>query len=1483
MPVVENVRNAQYAQILVFAFLCAIIFFLIKPLNIQLKIRLSSLQEALIDEAETFLRRDISYDSIGASLFSIIDIKNLTIRGDSSSPLLSISRLKIHWSIGAFLKFLFEKNFDAMYRAVGDVIIDNPSVNLDVDRDKDILDILASLQDGKALDLAESVPLKIRIRNGTAFITAENGGWKSLILTDIGLEASVINHKIAFKTKADAGVALNDASCSISTVIYGTSSMDFKNVNAKISLLSFSSDFFTLKTAPSTITALSFNMNVSNENITAFTASNPLPFDLSLEYQPQSKGLSLTFSAEDFTPADFITFSGDMQKFQQYMGVSLSGSANLDVKPDRVQYAASLTGGLPSDFLIGKADFVVNGWGDEKSATLNEITLKTPKGVFGFYGSVVFSPFALNGKVSVSNFTIDRYKKANASLIATANTKNASLRGESVFLDKIILQNPEIQVFFGNRGVDWSLSVEDVFFEGEEVVIDESGSSQEAFSQKRIEADGAFDYNPRQMDARLVLNDVALSKLFGVAQSVASTPELPLMAENILSNAVVRTEAFFSTDFRHFLYSVPNFDLTYHNVEKDERIILKGSLSGTDKWFDLNEGRIAWKGGNIDGNLFANFSGQNDISFGSSFSYLQNNYTIQGSILDRNSISIQGSYGINAFLMIENGLSGYIEAVNVPFFFQGRNAALNVKASMQYETKDSWFADVDNFEIINLWTPISPSNTVRFSARADQNGVLFTSIFWNDGVNALNGNFSLNYADSFSKIDGALSLSDESRKETYQLDFSCADALSENRSLDAHLQGMGMRLERFTSNAYGAVVSGQMDIDWKDIENFSMRTELSSVSAIVNDVGVRLKCSMDINNDSAEIRGVEAHYGSLNVSIPLVQASLDGKHAETAAVVDGTSLGRVVELAFTLTVDFDAAVDSWLDAARIADSLKGSLTIDKARFDALRTTAPFGFEFSRTDETLRVTGGPNDMLRLNITDSGGFYAGLSAPFPIRGSITGVIDSKNIDTACRDLYIDLAALWKLIPPQKDIAVVGGFINADIEIRGPLASPEFFGQAIGNSVRLQIPTYLKHDVRPVPMTVTLNGTDMSFGPVPASVGAGYGTVSGMFHFDRWAPDTFTINISVEEANAIPFGFDIMGVIASGDVFGSLILSQSDGVFHVGGDLTAQDSEITLNSEELEAAQNQSMDVDFPSTVNLMVRTGSKVEFLWPTAAFPLIRAYADQGVSLDIQHDTTTGRFALVGDVRLRSGEIFYFERSFYLREGLLSFNENETRFEPHISARAEARDRSDEGAVTISMIIDNAPLWSFNPRFESNPPLSQIAIFELLGQTMMSGVEEGGGSGRMAGLSSLTDLVAQTQGVRQAERRIRNWLRLDMFSLRTQFVQNLLFQSSMFQQWVQDREQSGQEQIESSTRPGNLFDNTTVFIGKYLTKDLFFQVMLSLRYEKSNPDFGGLTLEPDFGLELRNPFFDMRWSLVPLHPENLFVNDMAFTLLWRKNF
>jgi hypothetical protein len=408
-------------------------------------------------------------------------------------------------------------------------------------------------------------------------------------------------------------------------------------------------------------------------------------------------------------------------------------------------------------------------------------------------------------------------------------------------------------------------------------------------------------------------------------------------------------------------------------------------------------------------------------------------------------------------------------------------------------------------------------------------------------------------------------------------------------------------------------------------------------------------------------------------------------------------------------------------------------------------------------------------------------------------------------------------------------------------------------------------------------------MTFGPVNASVGTGFGVVSAWFRFDRWIPDTFNLDIRVNPDEPIPFGFDISGILAHGSASGNLNLAMEDYILNVSGELTAQNAEISLNAEEL-GAEHTPSDSRVSTMINLAISTGRRVEFYWPSSDFPVLQAYADLGTGIRIIRDGETRRFSLVGDVRLRSGEIFYLERNFYIREGTLFFNESEAQFDPRITARAEIRDQGEEGPVTISMIIENALLRSFSPRFESDPPLSQLEIFSMLGQSPST--DNDPTNQRNILISSGIDAFTQFAVVRRFQRGVRNVLNLDMFSFRTNVVQNMVFQASGFNDRSASTDSSTDTSINdqrSRNRVGNYFDNTTLFLGKYIGSDIFARGLFSFRYDESKETWGGMRLEPEIAVEMKNPLFDIQFSIIPLHPENWFINDVSLSLIWRRTF
>ena len=201
------------------------------------------------------------------------------------------------------------------------------------------------------------------------------------------------------------------------------------------------------------------------------------------------------------------------------------------------------------------------------------------------------------------------------------------------------------------------------------------------------------------------------------------------------------------------------------------------------------------------------------------------------------------------------------------------------------------------------------------------------------------------------------------------------------------------------------------------------------------------------------------------------------------------------------------------------------------------------------------------------------------------------------------------------------------------------------------------------------------------------------------------------------------------------------------------------------------------------------------------------------------------------------------------------------------------------------IIENEPLLSFVPRFEANPNLTQLEIYSLLGHNFYAMDSNDPDSAQRFIVNSTADILtqvlatsdffAQFAAVRQFERMVRNTLHLDMFSVRTRFLQNaVVTNASVFTTQAID---------ERTNRVGNYFDNTTVFMGKYVGQDMFVQGMLSMRYDEHNMNLSGLRFQPDIGIELQSPFFNIRWDFFPDNPQNWWVNDNSITLTWSRSF
>jgi hypothetical protein len=1498
------------AKILLFGVLVAATALVFEPFRILLEDRMRSFRDSFIEDAEKYLGYKIEYASMGPSVFGALDIRNIRLLREDGSELITLTRLRLSYSLW---KILDGRAWEAFHS----IRVDRPVLRLDFEKDSRLFSLFSSASapspgGGKSGSLAALMHegLQIRVRDGS-WETA--GAVFKFHLENLEFDASLQKERIVFKGKWAAGGALvlgegsgfgdmlgrfgknpgkaaSPGPLSISLALNGQISGEYLDAleegSARVAIPALSGENITLK-------PLEFSVLFKDQRLVVRKIYDKSPSSLAMIWDLEQEKINVSFGSENFSPRELVSLTGSWKEYDSILGLTLSGHAFLEKETDGdIVYSFDLAGSLPRGQALGKADFAFSGRGDEKIVYIRQFDYTSEQGSIGFKGDIGLAPLSPNGLLSVSGLGLRGNAKISSEIMVHTRGREINLFAENFTAASVVFSALEASFFREDSGFTFAVSA--LRFR------DRGGYEDVRLSSFSLE--GSMDYEPRHLQASLRLDAFSAQDMMALAGLFTPAAGLPAIARDITDNLSVTTEFFFTTDYEHVLYNAPRFLAAYEGAPRN--ILTIASLSGTDRRVELSEGRISWSGGSAEVNLSADFSNPNDISFSLGASYKDLVYYLEGMFLDRNSLSIRGSYGLQVYLSAASmgGYSGYAQGENIPIPSGDQYARLSFLFSLRYDSPSFWSAYIDRFEINDIVTPSSSYGTLSFSGSADQDGADIKNLVFNDGRSPLEGTISFTWDRSFSEARMSLNVQDSAGNEQYEAEGSYANGV-----FDLTLRGKDMQFVRIFKDSGSAVASGDLWLRWESFSSFRAESEISSLVFRLQDKELKASARAVIDGGEIAFSDLEMDYGDLKASIPFFRINRIASLAETQVRLLGKAGGRAVDFSFQGRAEFKP-MESWFDLKEGFRNFKGSLDMDTARYGELSADEPFSFVFSYqgtgAGPAISLTGGPKNMIRFHCSPSSAgsmdFYAALSNPSPVRGSFAGsfnfktagsptidsptadspTIDSPTIDARTTDLYVDLGTLWGLLPSIEDIGFPGGLVSADLHITGPLNDPEFYGTARCTSIRIRVPEYLRAEILPVSLTAVLEGSDMSFGPVRAAVGEGSGLVSANFKFDRWIPNIFNMNIHVSGEDPIPFGFDISGVLAHGDVSGDLYLGMEDLVFSVTGDLTAYSTEISLDTGEMAEAETRPYDPGTVLTVvDIKIRAGRRVEFFWPRSDFPVLQAYTDLGTGIRITSDEVSRRFTLQGDVKLRSGEIFYFDRSFYIREGTLFFNENEIRFDPRISARAEIREQSEEGPVILSLIIDNALLRSFTPRFESSPPLSQMQIFALLGQ-VPEGAPGNTADRRNLLVSTSVDALTQFTLMQRLQRELRNFLGLDMLSLRTQLLQNVVFQATGMDQ------NRGPGQEGASERPrrfGNYFDNTTVFIGKYIGSDVFVQSLFSFRYDENRQTWGGLKLEPDIGLEMQSPLFNIGVNLVPLHPETWFIEDVSFSLTWRRSF
>jgi hypothetical protein len=1476
-----------YIKILVFLGLVLLSAVVMQPVQYALGREMIKIRINLIEKLEDFTGFTLRYSSMRPSFFGSFNINNLSLNNEDKS-FFTVSRIKIHFSLPELI--LHKKII------INTIQIDRPEINIDTVKDADTLNFFTSIIDniknnGNEINLqqiTEFLPQKAdyqirhlnlnikdiqteyKIENMNLIIKEEDGEITLFGRFNAELKKSGFFERTVY-LDADAG-------------INGVFSPDNENGEAELSFFNLTcfeqaeiektASF--LKPLPGGgkdkrrlfnllpfKTVLSYNDNLLKVEPAERDELNNYYFS----YNTGSKGIHAGIKLEDFKPGNLVNLSDYVININEILLMRIMGDSSFVYQNGVIDYRINLKSA--QDELSEKKDlFAVDIYGNEKEIIVNDFFISSTNkenniflGSMGLSGNLHFMPLFSQGTAYFDNFSLTGKEVFNASFDISSNEGDILISSEEIEIAQTIINELTIFLYPGEKETEISVSG----------IFSESGA---------VYMDAIFNGNPREIEASFTIDSLSLFDITEILKPFSDFLYVPAITAVSLKNSSIKTDIFFSTDFNNIIYNAPNIELNFGNING------LFSLSGTDRQITLSEGIIFQDDNELIFSSGLNFSNPMDLTFTFNASYQDINWLLEGQILDRTTLIVRDANGFHGYGNVTNNgaLSGYIEGINYPVFVNSQTLLLNFYSSLRYDSFDFWRLDINYFTA--RYANVNDETEIfRISGLADQDGASFNEIKYIDAAGALFGNADFSWNTDFSFLDFNINITDGREAGEYYY----TRGIIKDKNIDVRFSISDMRVNRFLKESRPVILSADASILWDSIDSFNAAINLSSLRTRIEDKNLFASVKLNFSNDELFVNDLRFDFAQLKTYLSELKFNITDGIIASRAEIRGAVLERNIEGNIGIDAGFDK-VNSWFEINKILSNFSGKLSVDNFSFGNIKNEE-FKLEFSSNNGAVSVKGGKNDMIRFEMDSDGTFFAGTTAPLPIHGNLAGTFKNGIINAQNNYFFIDMPSLFNVFSTQKEFFITGGYITGKSDLNGPFWNPEFHGTARATSLRFKVPNFITEDILVAPFDVLAEGYEMTFDPVQVLSGNGGGTVGGWFYFENWSPVNIGLEVSIPREKAVPYGINVFGFLADGTASGnlSMAIDTNNMIMDMKGEIFTNEADLSLNMDDIFTnMENENSDIIFHTVIDLKVTAGSMVEFVWP-ATSPILRATPEMGSVILINSDTQAGHYSLNSNIKIRSGELYYFDRSFFIRQGSMVFRENETQFDPRISARAEIRDRSESGPVTISMIIENQPLFSFEPRFESSPGLTQLEIYSILGQNFnnIQGEENSelatrflltSGTDLVMQLIASSDVMSQFVFFRQLERQVRNFLRLDMFSVRTHFIQNAIV-TGMGMGLGQS---TGQNPIDRSNRVGNYFDNTTVFIGKYIGQDMFFQIMLPMRYDENSNISGGLRFEPDIGIELQSPLMNIRWDIFP-NLENWRMNDNSITLSWSKSF
>lgn len=1457
-------------ELLVFIALLAVSGLLLRPASLFLSGILEDARDDFAERLESGSGLRILYASLSPSILNSLVFTDLEVVSvETGATVAAFKTVEVRYNLFLLLRGRTDSAFSGL-------AVRNGYVDIDQDRDATLIDRLRILVQTDADSSTMSfIPdttevqvrnLDLRYRDAGAVAAVHIKRGQAFVTPD--------SFDFSFISEVTAALTVQGNTYPLSSMLNLDGSLDrsFSGGTAALILTQIDAGLFK-------VNRFSLFASLAGDELTLSSVQDLQPIDIRMLVNLKERSIRAELECERLLPLRWVRLERNLGDFSFLQESVLTGGASIEwVSGGSLYYEVDLSAEIPERTRSRPGILSARFSGDDSEINFDSIAIQTFRHALSWTGSLDLKTGLPDGYLEVPHWRLpsDVVLTFEAFVMRQNHNRGVECLIPVLEIGSTQWQSISVQVLPDQENIDFNLSALLTMTETQDL-------------PGRVSLEGSFFRGDRPfIQSYLAFDSVNLNSLF---TSVLSIFPRSLFANSqdgtvpdLLSSYALTTELYFSTDFSSLSWNCTRLVVAAPEIEG---VYILLSAKGTDRDLNLTDLTLAAPGINATGNINALFSSLDDILVDVSFIINEIPYT-GTAIYNTDLLSLYGDYGLSASVLFSS--DGQITAIfgmnSLPLSFGTQTLGLSLNGSMSWNSPDNWGVAIRDGLLEDAAGRLLTNPRLTFMGSLDQNGLFLDQVVFADSISTISGygGFTRSLLGSQSvRYQGEVNLSDGRNQEVYNLEFGVS--LDDVLFLDAQGTVQNSPLRRFDSTQGNEhLISAGFSVSGTP-EEMLLAADLQHI--LIRIAGFNLDARGKLHLEDGEIR-IDQAGGTWNShTVTDVAGAFTPENGN--GNLQGTYYGVLGTAGLTSGIDITlesgsnlSSKMSFSDPAAELNKLLDLFAVFslKARFfnptwngvvlmDGVTCT------FVREPGITAFYAGENDSFSGFLLDDGTFAMQAERSLPVAFTADGLVRDALLDITVADLNIKIPGLWPFFG-IKEVVFDEGIVEGSLHISGLLNDPEFAGQFNAAGIIVRAPDLLGETYGPVSFTAVASGKTLTVEPFMIQARQGQLRADAFFEFDRWLPAQIDVNARTLDRYPLKVLAKTPVFNAKGFADVDMKLVYTPGFVDITGSVLFEKGSFAVLFTEI--GQMQSFRDVLPVDIRaaLDIRIGNKVEFRWPNDELPIIRGLVQSGTPLTITVDTSRDLFSLRGQTSLRGGEIFYIKRSFYLRNGQIDFNENQSRFDPLVSLFAEIRERDEDGRpVRIYMQVENQPLSVFVPVLRSDPVKSDAEIMALLGQDLQELFSRE--SAAQAAIVVASDILTQMGIFRNVENSIRDVLNLDIFSIRTLILQNALIGTV--------------QQQESGTRMtlGNYFDNTTVYLGKYFGSAIYAEALLHFSYfDDLSPQnsgrvpgaYGNLLFQPELGLEMTTPFFLLRWGISPRHPETLFVSDNSVSLSWK---